>query len=657
MIQTHLSKFLDAWFFETQPESLHARIRAAVRWLEMFVDREPKFSDVCDHDGMRAFYLFLAQQGIARSTARDWRLHFDGMCKLAAEKAIIPRRPILPQLPVKYVITIRRPKSLTHGTPWWLYWNRYRPVKLKQATDLELQRNDAMFTKFVHFCRRYLGKPVLLQDIDESLREAFRLKVDDSEAKTCMALVNGVLDLVERGDHRPRGAIVDREPEYIRKGPITWPERIFDRAMEAAGKLPGKFAKAGKRSDVMRVLLLALRDTGLRLADLRKIERVAIAPNGVTVVDTRDGLHRVVRMRTATMAVLPESEFPFAFPIRTKEIGNAWREIRRRGCLPRRLLLIGHNHNVLAESELEQSDNGQLTVAEFFENVYLPLRLRGKSDRTEALYRCSLVSFGRFLKRRAVLEDFTDDVVSAYLSSLGELGRSPHTIEKERVQLLAMWRFACKRGMLRVYPNVPGIRLPRSDPKAWTREELVKLFDAVDNTSGMIGNVRANLWWRALLLVIWDTGERIGATRSLQWSDFDLDGHWLTVPAQVRKGKTADKTHRLHPDTVTALRAILHPERQRVFEWPFVYSYLWTAFGKLLERAGLDASKRCKFHKIRRTVASFYEQAGGDATRLLDHSRRATTEKWYIDPRVVPVPQACEKLFRPGSLADDSPET
>jgi hypothetical protein len=54
-----------------------------------------------------------------------------------------------------------------------------------------------------------------------------------------------------------------------------------------------------------------------------------------------------------------------------------------------------------------------------------------------------------------------------------------------------------------------------------------------------------------------------------------------------------------------------------VFPWPWCQSYLWKAFGDFLKRAGLPHDGKSKFHRIRKTVASYAEAAGGNATAML----------------------------------------
>jgi hypothetical protein len=85
----------------------------------------------------------------------------------------------------------------------------------------------------------------------------------------------------------------------------------------------------------------------------------------------------------------------------------------------------------------------------------------------------------------------------------------------------------------------------------------------------------------------------------------------------------------------------------KVFEWPYCKTYLWLMYGKLLKQAGLPSGRRDKFHKIRRSVASWFEVAGGNATELLGHSGREIT-RVYLDPTICQKPQAADRLFRPG---------
>lgn len=286
-----------------------------------------------------------------------------------------------------------------------------------------------------------------------------------------------------------------------------------------------------------------------------------------------------------------------------------------------------------------------MTIDEFFESVYRPLKLRNRSQNTIRLYRHSIRSFSLWLGRQASLDDFQSDTVSLYLAALNDRGLSKFTVNKERSQLLAIWNFAIKRGLVTVFPDVLAEPVPRRAPLAWQLEEFGRILDACNRCKGRIGPIEEGKYWRALLLTIFDTAERIGAVMQLRWSHITSDG-WLTVPYDARKGKTGDKVHKLHAETIAALRDIAEPARPKIFPWPYTTTYLWRRYERLLRSAGVDSDYRSKFHRIRRTVASYYAAAGGDATQLLDHADPRTTMK-YLDPRLVSPKQPSEIVPRP----------
>lgn len=86
-------------------------------------------------------------------------------------------------------------------------------------------------------------------------------------------------------------------------------------------------------------------------------------------------------------------------------------------------------------------------------------------------------------------------------------------------------------------------------------------------------------------------------------------------------------------DAMLAIKGNRGPEDE-VFPWPRQRSYVWKRLEIILQRAGLPAGRKDKFHRIRKTTASYFEAAGGNAQKLLDHADAATTRK-YLDPRIV----------------------
>lgn len=105
--------------------------------------------------------------------------------------------------------------------------------------------------------------------------------------------------------------------------------------------------------------------------------------------------------------------------------------------------------------------------------------------------------------------------------------------------------------------------------------------------------------------------------------------------------------YRMTRDTIDAINGISQPARELIWPWPFVRSYLWIRYRGLLRKAGMPNGRYSGFHRIRRTVASYYDAAGGDASRLLGHSDKRVTD-CYLDPRITPTPQASDRLPRIG---------
>lgn len=277
----------------------------------------------------------------------------------------------------------------------------------------------------------------------------------------------------------------------------------------------------------------------------------------------------------------------------------------------------------------------------FFETHYRIRKLRGKSNETSRLYRISVSNFSRFLGRPARLADLTNDNVSAHMQWMLDRGREKATANKDRSQLLALWRFATRCGLLTTFPDVAPEVEPVRVPTAWLQSDISKLLLAVDAMPGSVGDVPASLWWRTLIEVCLDTGERIGAV--IQAKRDWLQGDWLLFPAEARKGGKRDRMYKLSQSTVERLAELRQHTGAELFPWPYCHNYLWKRFKAILEQAGLPAGRRDKFHRLRRTTASVVYAAGMDAQDVLDHQNKRTTQR-YLDPRFTRQTQASQVL-------------
>jgi site-specific recombinase XerD len=300
----------------------------------------------------------------------------------------------------------------------------------------------------------------------------------------------------------------------------------------------------------------------------------------------------------------------------------------------------------------------ETTLAEYFDGVYSRMKLGGRSMHTKRLYAVTINNFDRFLNRPATLADLNDDAVTMLMSWLLENERSPRTANKHRDQVLAIWRYACRKRHIEAdWPDVEPAAEFKRIPEAWTMEQFQALLKAAHETPGMIGEILARLYWPALLFTLYDTGARISALMQTEWHSVDLDRRTLLLRAETQKQR-ADQVLTLHGQSVDALRAIQKPERRLVFPWPHNPSYLWMHYKKLVERAGLAYSRMASFHKIRKTSATLLTAAVGShaATKLLGHADAKTTAK-YLDPRLLPDDATADNMPRPTMDVPQSKQT
>lgn len=278
---------------------------------------------------------------------------------------------------------------------------------------------------------------------------------------------------------------------------------------------------------------------------------------------------------------------------------------------------------------------------------YRALRLVGKSPENNRLYRVSLNNLSRYLGTTPTTEHLTDDTLTAFAGwriSVEEV--TPATANSDLNRLLALWRFAARKGYVTQWPDVDLLDEPKTVPKAWMKPELQQLLRACRAQREDMCGVPAGLWWTAIHSVAYDTGERIAALLGVRWED--LSGQHLYFPASIRKGKRVERMYELHPTTLGILQQISTPPRKLIFPLPFCLGTLYSRYTELLASAGLPTDRRSKFHRLRRTAGSFCAAAGGDAQEFLGHSDRKTTSR-YLDPRLVKPNSIVRKMWRPSS--------
>jgi integrase len=273
-----------------------------------------------------------------------------------------------------------------------------------------------------------------------------------------------------------------------------------------------------------------------------------------------------------------------------------------------------------------------MSLSNFFESVYRPLRLLNRSARTLTLYRATIAGFEKHLKRPAEIGDLNDLTVANYLQTLLERRLAPATVNKERSQLIAMWNLAAKKRLVHEFPTLMPVHQPRKQPEAWTAEEIWRLRMSCNMEPGQYNGVKASLWWSAIHHVLYATGERITAVLKSEWSH--IKEGFIVFPAENRKGAKMPNLCRLPQECLESLRLIESPARKLVFHWPYSETYIYVVYSRILKRAELTDGPTAKFHKMRRSHASHLKAAGGDPTASLGHANPAVTAR-YIDPRLI----------------------
>ena len=99
-------------------------------------------------------------------------------------------------------------------------------------------------------------------------------------------------------------------------------------------------------------------------------------------------------------------------------------------------------------------------LAAFYKLIYLPANPSTK-PKTIRLYGNSIKKFHRFIKREPMLSDLSDENVGNFLRSLADAGQANETANKERANLLALWRHARAMGVVETGPTVKKLPVPR----------------------------------------------------------------------------------------------------------------------------------------------------------------------------------------------------
>jgi len=272
-----------------------------------------------------------------------------------------------------------------------------------------------------------------------------------------------------------------------------------------------------------------------------------------------------------------------------------------------------------------------ITFKEYLTRYYLPTRPLADGSARQLAVAANLLT--------CPLVNLTERQLAERLQQHART-HSPATTNSRRRALLTLWRAAADDGLTcppraRLIPKQPE---PRRAPVAWRSSEVSRLLLASEAAGGSpLDGVPRPVFWKALILTVYDTAGRIGAVLATETADCNLDEAWIVLRAETQKDRT-EQWLPLSGQTVESLRLLYDPRRAKLFPWPYTDVHLWRQFRGIVESAGLTASRTRKdlFHKLRRTSLSYTARESVElACRKAGHCRPELTIRHYLDPRIV----------------------
>jgi integrase len=206
---------------------------------------------------------------------------------------------------------------------------------------------------------------------------------------------------------------------------------------------------------------------------------------------------------------------------------------------------------------------------------------------------------------------------------------------------------------------VPWIRRPSAQektPRVIPPETFKIVYDA---TAGMdrpwIEGVKPPAWWKAILVVAFNTLLRRRSLFALRMSDIDWQARCLRMPGKSMKSKRA-QVIRLNETALAALQSI-RGDREFVFSGFKCKTQFYEQFHHLLDLAGLKREEHFLLHAIRANSAGIlWETAPQAAQFTLGHRSIITTQRHYINGESM-VTKALDGMPQPWKLNQALPAT
>lgn len=246
---------------------------------------------------------------------------------------------------------------------------------------------------------------------------------------------------------------------------------------------------------------------------------------------------------------------------------------------------------------------------------------------TRAWYRQRLMKFVEFAGPIKI-EDVTPATLRAYRADLVDRDLSPHSIHGYQRSLRRLFAWLVQEGVVKrnIARDVPLVRLPPQPPKALSDDDMERLLDRLPSES-----VRD----RAIILLLIDTGCRVGGLTSLTLDSLDLPNNCATVIEKGNRGRRVYFTE-MTADAIALYKAGRPRADTDILFLSNSGNPLTTnGIRLLLERVGKRAGVRgrCNAHSFRHAFARSFLRNGGNLAalgRILGHTPGSpVTARYY----------------------------
>jgi integrase len=308
--------------------------------------------------------------------------------------------------------------------------------------------------------------------------------------------------------------------------------------------------------------------------------------------------------------------------------------------------------------------NGKTTLTTFYRKWYLPQKLFEATEGTKGTYEVALRQW-QLATGDPPLREIKDETVALFrdylLRQSGRKQNSTKSVNTVRTEMQMIQTLLDKcgppgpknrdgRGLLKV---VPWAQRPRKElriPKTVSLDSLGKCYAAANEMElPSVAGIQTGDWWRALLVVAYNTGLRHASLFALRWEHVEWENCRATIPASCMKSRRPQVIHfnRVTLKHLQRIRRVSGP----VFPFPQARRRFWQLLHLLQKRAGIPEAEWFGLHGLRRTLATLlWEESPGAAQFALGHTTSDVTRQHYVDGGAM-VARALDQLPQPEAFS------